>query len=126
MIGLLALLLQTAEVAAPTPRDLYVSCYLYVNQAALSSGNGGREPYNPVTCGLLVLSAIANREGRSVKSSYRFCLPKTAEVNTAPDRAIAFAYIDYFENVASRIPIEDGRAAFVAALIRKWPCPPSP
>ena len=72
----------------------------------------------------IALGAIVHRESRveGKDNRFRFCLPKTAEISQNPTRAMAYAFIDFFEANAAAIADRPGNEAFVAAMIFKWPC----
>ena len=97
-----AFLLTTSMVSAqpaiprpdPTPRDIYVGCYLYIQGIELPRDDQGlARPYSAAKCGGLAVLAIAHREGRvpGQRNDLRFCLPDTADVDTAP-AALRSAY----------------------------------
>lgn len=127
MIGAFLLIYAAAApLQVPSARDLYIGCSLFVRQDdVLRDSDGRTRPYSATTCGLQAIMAITDREGRSntKDNRLRFCLPGTAEASRDPATAMAYAYIDYFERVGSRLPGTDGRYVYVAAMIDKWPCP---
>jgi hypothetical protein len=126
--GLLSVTAQAQDWPTPEPtaRDVYVSCWLYVNNADVPKDAAGKlQPFSSERCGVYSLVAITYREGRSKTEDnrYRFCLPNTAELSTDSPRAMAFAYVDYFESRAAQLASKDGKTAYTAAMILKWPCP---
>lgn len=109
----------------PTPRDIYVGCYLYLQGIELPRDDQGlARPYSAARCGGLAVLAIARREGRvpGQRNDLRFCLPDTADVDTDPARAMAAAYIDWYERTGSRMPQREYAGAFTIAMISRWPC----
>lgn len=123
---------QDIPLPVPTVRDLYVGCNLAVQRTDVPKRADGRfERFSAAWCGMAALKAIANREGQQpAHKGYTFCLPKTAEISTDPARAMAFAYIDYYERYSgyfeTRNPgtlSSDGETFYLAAMIKKWPCP---
>jgi hypothetical protein len=124
--------LSTVEASAqsipepkPTARDLYVGCSLLVNDNdVLRNSSGKAERYSAARCAGQGLSAITYREGWSQDkdNKYRFCLPKTPEASQNPTRAMAYAYLEYFEANSFRVAAEDGQTNYTIAMIVKWPC----
>lgn len=111
-----------ASKATLTARDMYISCFLFVRRVPTDKRPDGQEErFAPQTCGVMSLSAITYRESNAAPSPH-FCLPKTAQIDANPPEAMAYAYLDFFEASASRIAGEDGRAAYIAAMVSKWPC----
>jgi hypothetical protein len=109
----------------PNARELYVGCSLYVRGDDVAKGRDGYATnYSSVICGFQSLAAIANRESMIAgkNNALRFCLPKTAEATQDPTRAMAYAYLDYFERIGSRMADKDGATVFIVAMIDKWPC----
>lgn len=123
-----ALLMQVASVPAPmpTPRDLHTSCHLLLRGNDANQVDGQHEPFSSWSCALATLSAITHREGRAEgkPNDLRFCLPNTADVSADIGRAMAAAYIDWFEQRPQRANQMEGRTAFVLAMIERWPCQP--
>lgn len=116
---------QTTPLPQPRPsaRDMYVSCYLLVRREPVSRGpDGSRPSYAPETCTLMSLAAIRDRESAAAPKPH-FCLAMTAEVEKSPPDAMAYAYLDFFERRGSALAGLDGRAAYIAAMISRWPCP---
>lgn len=115
---------QSLPAPKPTARDLYVGCYLMVHRTDVPKDNNGHpEVFSADWCGLAAIKAITYREGdRPEHKGYTFCLPKTAEMGTDPARAMAFAYMDWYESIVTGIEDKDGESAYVVSLIKKWPC----
>lgn len=104
-------------------REMYVSCYLLVRREPVARGaDGSRPPYAPENCSMMSLAAIRDRESAAAPKPH-FCLTMTAEVEKSPPDAMAYAFLDFFERRGSTLAGLDGRAAYVAAMISKWPCP---
>jgi hypothetical protein len=108
----------------PSPSDLYVGCYLFVHKTDVPvDAESHAEMFSGARCGLTSILAITYREGANDHQRLKFCLPKTTDVRIDPARAMAIAYLEWFELYGSRIPNDhDGNAAFVTAMIMKWPC----
>ena len=108
----------------PTARDLYVGCYLYVHRYDVPKDDDGRpQIFSAAWCSLAAIKAISYREGkRPEHKGHTFCLPKTAELSTDPARAMAFAYMDYYESIVNGIENVDGELAYTVAMIKRWPC----
>jgi len=114
-----------APVARPTATDLYVSCYLFVRGTDVPEIEGGVvERFSALQCGIMGIRAITHREGDRPDRQYRFCLPKGSAESTDPGRAMAHTYIDFFHRRASAVSGIDGEAAFIIAMVSKWPCAP--
>lgn len=123
---------QALPPAPPTARDLYVGCYLYVHGNDVPKDTTGHaENYSASWCGLAAIKAVTYREGEQPEhKGLTFCLPKTSEMSTDPARAMAFAYLDYYEKYISYFetkrpgtPSADGETFYTAAMISRWPCP---
>lgn len=113
------------EIPRPkaTPKDVYVSCYLLVRDKAVNPDLGGVDPpYQSTTCAAFALLSIATREGAPATVRYRFCLPDDAYTSAEPAKAMAYAYIDWFEKLGFAVKDDNGAAAFVFAMIDRWPC----
>lgn len=127
MILLTALLMQSGQPGPmmPSARDLHTGCHLLLQGTDVPKRDGKAELFSGVVCSALELSAIAKREGavESGDNRLRFCLPKTVEASTNSDRAMAAAYIDWYEQQPARANQMDGPIAFVVAMIDRWPCP---
>lgn len=108
----------------PTARDLYVGCYLSAHQTDVPKDAAGRfERFSGAWCDLASLKAVTNREGkRPEHKGYTFCLPESVELNTNLGRAMALAYLDYYESIVTGIAGQDGETAYTVAMIKKWPC----
>lgn len=116
---------QTIPGTKPSARDLYIGCSLLVNDNdVLKDSLGNIERYSAAACALQGFIAITNREGwsKDKDNKYRFCLPKTSEASQNPSRAMAYAYLEYFEAHSRRIAAEDGQTNYTIAMIFKWPC----
>ena len=113
------------ELPAPKPsaRDMYVACYLLVNDNdALKQADGKSELYSSSYCNLASLSMIANREGKENPSKYKFCLDSRSATSTNIPKAMAFAYLDFYEGAALKDKGTDGSAAYLFAMMARWPC----
>ncbi len=109
-------------MAEPTHHDVYVSCYLLARDDGLQIDES--KPYSPFTCAKYSIIAIANREGRIAGQRLRFCLPKGAGMDADPAREMAYAYIDLYQQAASRFENTKGLTAYVSLMILRWPCEP--
>lgn len=117
----------TQPQIAPTAREMYVACTLFVRDAELEVGPPGTmAKVAPTRCAMAGLSAVTFAEGHQPDRKYNFCLPKTAEMEAGRLRAMAIAYLDYFERRGAMAnPGGDGIAAFTLAQVHRWPCPSS-
>jgi hypothetical protein len=73
-------------------------------------------------CGLNSVLAIRDYEGAGRERRHKFCLPDTGIESQDPATAMAYAYIDYYEQNASFVAAKDGGLIYTAAMIVKWPC----
>jgi hypothetical protein len=106
----------------PTARDLYVGCFLFVNlDGDLRDESGRASPYSMQVCAATGMRAML-REGASAPAPNRFCLPQTASIRSNPGREMALAYLEYFEEHASRLADQHGPSVFLSAMINRWPC----
>lgn len=113
----------TAGPGEPTARDMYVSCFLFVNKAEAGKGDVANRPlYSATTCAATALALIVNREGKRPNTRYTFCLPQSVDVDSDPARAMALAYLDSYEALWVKAPASGGRPAFLLAMVNKWPC----
>ncbi len=115
-----------AELPAPKPtaRDMYVACYLLAHDSDVPKrASGQAEQFSSSYCAAASLSMIANREGKENTSKYRFCLDRGAATSANIPKAMAFAYLDYFEGPALRDKGVDGMPAYLFAMMERWPCP---
>lgn len=114
-----------ADLPEPTPtaRDMYISCYLLAHETDVPSRpNGKPETFSMTWCGARGLAEIAGHEGKAVESKYKFCLDDRAATQTDTLKAMAYAYLDFYENNANLNRGADGRAAFLFAMVARWPC----
>lgn len=110
-----------------TPRDLHTGCHLTLRETDVPQRDGRNEPFSAAICRLAIIGAILHREGRSAtdRNDLRFCLPHSADADSNPSRAMAAAYVDWYEsNPARANSMPDGRTALVVAMIERWPCQP--
>lgn len=110
--------------APPTARDMYVSCYLLANDTdVFDKPNGKHEKFSATWCGARAIAEIATHEGNGVQSKFKFCLDRDAATRTDPAKAMAYAYLDFYERADLRDRNADGRAAYLFAMVARWPCP---
>lgn len=127
LVAILLLLAPTVSIAAddvpPTVRDLYVGCYLFVNGGKLSEESEAK-PYSEAAClsETIVISLERGGQSESKSNRWRFCVPPTVEIATNPERAMAYAFLEYVEANPLFLTKSDGRATFIIAMARKWPC----
>lgn len=123
MAGASPLSAQELPAAKPSSRELYVSCYLLLRDAAAITDASGKDLlYSPTQCAMYGVIAIANKEGAVPGDTRRFCLPRTAEAEN-PSRQMAAAYVDGYEAFAAAANSSPSLTAFVGTLIQKLPCP---
>lgn len=111
----------------PAPRasgqDVYVSCYLLVHETDVPQPNGRSELFSASTCAAMSVVAIATREGDRPEVKYRFCLPSRSSVSGDPARAMARAYLDWYETKGFAAPDQsNGAAMFVISQVETFPC----
>ncbi len=114
-----------ADLPAPKPtaRDLYIACYLLAHETdVLKRPDGKSELFGSSYCGLASISMIANREGQENPNKYKFCLDRSASTTANIPKAMAFAYLDYYEGPALKDKGVDGSAAYLFAMMARWPC----
>jgi len=112
-----------ARPGQPTARDMYVACVLFLNQVDVPLDSEGKTRlYSARRCDIDGLPEIATRHGRRISNLDTFCLPHSSEVNSDPRRAMALAYVDYYEKIGSASSFFDGAGSFLLAMIDKWPC----
>lgn len=115
-----------ADLPSPKPnaRDLYVSCFLLAHETdVLKQSNGKSDLFGSSYCSLASISMIVNREGKENPKKYKFCLDRSASVAANIPKAMAFAYLDFFEGPALKDKGVDGSSAYLFAMIARWPCP---
>lgn len=114
-----------ADLPAPKPtaRDLYVACYLLAHDTGvLEKDDGSAELFSSDYCKIASLSMITNREGEANTAKYKFCLDNGAAISADPPKAMAFAYLDFFESGSIVDTGMDGSAAYLMAMMARWPC----
>ena len=117
---------QPLPAAKPTPRDLYVSCYLLIQGTDVPRGEDGKAPpFGAVQCGAVALQLIASREGAENKENHKFCLDDSAAVQTNAMREMALAYINFYELRLFKNGEPEAVPYFLLAMIHRWPCPNS-
>ncbi len=128
LLACLFLLTSPAAVAQTdhtraTGGDMYVSCYLYAHNTDVPKrSDGSAEIFSGEMCGLTTIALIVNREGQRPGMQYTFCLPRTAEFQTDPARAMAFAYLDYYDSRGANMRDATGRQLLLLAMVDRWPC----
>jgi hypothetical protein len=130
ILPLVAMCTQVAEAqemprSTSTARDIYIGCGLFVRGKDVTRDEQGhQELYSGAQCALYSLMAIGQRQGRrnGEDNRQRFCLPQVYEIRQEPTRAMAYAYIEFFESRPSVLADWSGIDAYMAGMISKWPC----
>ena len=115
---------QFPDAEEASPRQLYVACSLMLTGDDLAEREvlGRYKPTSAPSCLAATIRALALGNGRNAEKPLRFCPSGSLDFDTDPPKAMARAYVEYFENAAPQIAKISGLAAFVLAQKEKWPC----
>ena len=107
-------------------REVYVACYLLTQNASIAEEDKEFRARS-IVCSMLSLKAATFHNGPTasadVPKAFQYCMLNTPEITDDPSRAMAYAYLAYFEKHASVIGSARGETAFLHAMAQKWPCP---
>ena len=90
----------------PSARNIYIGCRQFV---------AGQATELATWC-----AAVA---GVALTSSDAWCPPPSAGISVEDYGPMISTYLGYYERNAPRLGRTNGRSAFLAALIERWPCP---
>ncbi|HMT42204.1 hypothetical protein [Sphingorhabdus sp.] len=106
-------------------REVYVACYLLTQNASVAEENKDFRARS-IVCSMLGLKAATFHNGPTVAAdvseTFHSCMPTTPDFTDDPSRAMAYAYLAYFEKHAAVIGSASGEKAFLHAMAQKWPC----
>jgi hypothetical protein len=107
-----------------SPRQLYVACSLMISgdDLAVRQIGGEFKPTSAAACVTVAVQALALGAGNKSEERFRFCPQGTLDFDSDPPRAMARAYIEFFEASAVQLQDTSGLAAFLLSQKTKWPC----
>lgn len=96
------------QQAVPTPRELYVSCFLLTREVQRIEGPDDTVILGPQVCEVAMLAAIRNwlysGPADAPPRGPQFCPGNTSAMQRDPVRTMANAYLDYFELMGAAEP----------------------
>ncbi|WP_233994318.1 hypothetical protein [Erythrobacter litoralis] len=112
------------EPDAASPRQLYVACTLMLtgNELADREFAGKFKPMSAPACLFAAMNTLKLGMGQDAQDAFRFCPNGNLDFDSNAPRAMARAYLEYFESSAENLREISGLAAFVIAQKTRWPC----
>lgn len=107
----------------PTARELYIGCSLFVRDADIAQkAETSLQAFSAERCALTAFMALKYWRQITPGTDWEYCIPTTASISADRGKAIANAYLDFYEKYGRVKPEEDGLTIMLYGLKETWPC----
>lgn len=111
---------------APTARDLYIGCNLYIRDTEVTDRDKRHAPpYSAEACSLIAFMAFGYSRKIKPGNEWEYCVPEDATWAADPVRAMATKYVDTYERYRFPDPNKHGLTMMLYMFKIGWPCPRS-